>query len=244
VAGCGRVAPPAARGEDKMSQSPGSVCAMSRSRLAVVALVSLVVTALLSLGVSRGFGALRLEWRTLQVLPRHRSTSWGDLANFLAVPVISGVLIASLVFGALRRVLLRVLVGAGSAALAFVISEQIMKPLVGQRWNGPLLSFPSGNVTAVCATALAMWIALYPVLGNLARVITFAIGAGWTLLMSVVVVGALWHTPLDDIGSLFLSVGIVTAGAAILGPKKSTPAPPVETEPEPEPQREPVTAGV
>ncbi len=27
------------------------------------------------------------------------------------------------------------------------------------------LSFPSGNVTAVCATALAMWIALYPVLG-------------------------------------------------------------------------------
>ena len=85
---------------------------------------------------------------------------------------------------------------------------------------------------------MALWIALYPVLGNSARVITFAIGAGWTLLMSVVVVGALWHTPLDDIGSVLFSVGFVTAGAAILEPKKSTPAPPVETEPER------VTAGV
>jgi hypothetical protein len=213
-----------------MSQSPGSVCAMSRSRLAVVALVSLVVTALLSLGVSRGFGALRLEWRTLQVLPRHRSTSWGDLANFLAVPVISGVLIVSLVFGALRRVLLRVLVGAGSAALAFVISEQVMKPLVGQRWNGPLLSFPSGNVTAVCATALAMWIALYPVLGHWTRIVTFLSGAAWTLLMSIAVVGAFWHTPLDAIGSVLLSVGVVTAVAAILHPKAS-PAPPAARTP-------------
>jgi hypothetical protein len=222
--------PSAARGEDKISHSPGSVCAMSRSRLAVVALVSLLVTALLSLGVSRGFGALRLEWRTLQFLPRHRSTSWGDLANFLAVPVIGGVLIASLVFGALRRVLLRVLVGAGSAALAFVISEQIMKPLVGQRWNGPLLSFPSGNVTAVCATALAMWVALYPVLGQWTRIITFVFGAAWTLLMSIAVVGAFWHTPLDAIGSVLLSVGVVTGVAAFLKPRTG-PAPPVARTP-------------
>jgi hypothetical protein len=203
---------------------------MSRSRLTAVALVSLLVTALLSLGVSRGFGALRLEWRTLQFLPRHRSTSWGDLANFLAVPVIGGVLIASLVLGALRRVLLRVLVGAGSAALAFVISEQIMKPLVGQRWNGPLLSFPSGNVTAVCATALAMWIALYPVLGQWTRVITFVFGATWTLLMSIAVVGAFWHTPLDAIGSVLLSVGVVTGVAAILKPRTG-PAPPAARTP-------------
>jgi hypothetical protein len=83
-----------------------------------------------------------------------------------------------------------------------------------------------------------MWIALYPVLGYSARVITFALGAAWTLLMSVAVVGAFWHTPLDDIGSLLLSVGFVAAGAAIVGPKKRAPAPLVEPEPEP------VTAGV
>ena len=113
-------------------------------------------------------------------------------------------MIASLVFGALRRILLRVGVFAGFAAAAFVISEQIAKPVVGERFFGEL-SFPSGNVTAVCATAVAMWIALYPVLGKWARGITFVFGAAWTLLMSVAVVGAIWHTPLDCVGSVLLS---------------------------------------
>jgi hypothetical protein len=39
------------------------------------------------------------------------------------------------------------------------------------------------------------------------------------------VVGAFWHTPLDDVGSIFLSVGVVTAGAAILGPLPARRAP-------------------
>ena len=33
--------------------------------------------------------------------------------------------------------------------------------------------------------------------------------------MAVAVVGALWHTPLDTVGSILLSVGIVTGGAAV-----------------------------
>jgi hypothetical protein len=64
-----------------------------------------------------------------------------------------------------------------------------------------------------------MWIALYPVLGPVARVTTFVLGAAWTGLISLAVVGALWHTPIDDIGSFFLSVGVITAGAAIVAPK-------------------------
>ena len=83
------------------------------------------------------------------------------------------------------------------------------------------LSFPSGNVTAVCATALAMWIALYPVLGKWARIITFVFAATWTFLMSVAVVGAFWHTPLDAIGSVLLSVGVVTAAGASLDPTEA-----------------------
>jgi hypothetical protein len=45
--------------------------------------------------------------------------------------------------------------------------------------------------------------------------------------MSIAVVGAFWHTPLDDVGSIFLSVGVVTAGAAILGspPARRAPMP-------------------
>jgi len=45
-------------------------------------------------------------------------------------------------------------------------------------------TFPSGNVTAVSATALAMWLALHPLLGTRARDVALVLGAAWTLLMS------------------------------------------------------------
>ena len=53
-------------------------------------------------------------------------------------------------------------------------------------------------------------------LGRVARVVTFALGVAWTGLMALAVVGAFWHTPLDVVGSIFLSVGVVTGGAALL----------------------------
>ena len=205
-------------GEGKNPVSPRSLGPVSRSRLALISLGSLLATALLGLAVSRGFNAFRLEWRALHLLGHHRNIDhWANLADLLAVPVIAAVFIASAVYGALRGVVARVAVMAGFAVVAFVLNEQIMKPVVQQRFQGGL-SFPSGNVTAVCATALAMWIALYPVLGRAARVVTFLFGGGWTFLMSLAVVGAFWHTPLDVIGSIFLSVGVVTGGATVFGP--------------------------
>lgn len=218
---------------------------MSRFRLAAVALVSLAATALLSFAVTRGFNAFRLEQHATSVLGRPTydfgppffgagrppsAEAWGRLADVLATPVIGVVVIACLLFGAFKRVLWRVVAGIGFAALAFVLSDNVIKPLVHQRFYGEL-SFPSGNVTIVCATALAMWLALYPVLGRWSRIITFVVGAGWTIVMSLAVVGAFWHTPLDVIGALLLSVGVVTAGAALFEPKKTTPAPPAGREP-------------
>ena len=41
------------------------------------------------------------------------------------------------------------------------------------------------------------------------------IGATWVLVVALAVVGALWHTPLDDLGSILLSTGVVTGGAAL-----------------------------
>jgi hypothetical protein len=191
---------------------------VSRFRLTIIALVSLFTTALLGLAVSRGYGAYHLEWHSLRLLG-HASTiaHWADLADVLAVPVIVSVVVLSLMVGTIHRITMRVAAFAGFALGALLINEHVVKPAVQERLLGGL-SFPSGHVTAVCATALAMWIALYPVLGRWARVSTFVLGAGWTLLMSIAVVGAFWHTPLDDVGSIFLSVGVVTAGAAILGP--------------------------
>ena len=186
--------------------------------MTVIALVSLFAAALLGLAVSRGYRAYRLEWHAVQLLgDRANIDRWNNLADFLAVPVISTLLVVSVIFGAVRHIPMRVVAFAGFAAAALLINEQVVKPAVQERF-GTAFSFPSGHVTAVCATALAMWLALYPVLGRWARVSTFALGAAWTLVMAVAVVGAFWHTPLDDIGSIFLSVGVVTAGAAILGP--------------------------
>jgi hypothetical protein len=196
---------------------------MSRFRLSAISAVSLLATALLSLAVSRGSSGFELDRNAFTLLGRPPDVDlWKHVADFLAAPVISVVVLASLVFGAIRGILLRVGVFAAFAAIAFLISEQIVKPAVGERFFGQL-SFPSGNVTAVCATALAMWIALYPELGKWARSITFVAGVAWTLLMSAAVVGALWHTPLDCIGSVLLSLGVVTAGAALF---QRTPAPP------------------
>jgi hypothetical protein len=203
---------------------------VSRSRLSVIAVVSLLATALLSLAVSRGFSALGFDRNAIHLLGRPPDVDlWKHVAGLLAAPVIAVVVVASLAFGALHRIFLRVGVFAGIAGATFVISEHLIKPMVGERFFGQL-SFPSGNVTAVCATALAMWIALYPVLGKWARGITFVMGAAWTLLMSVAVVGAIWHTPLDCVGSILLSLGVVTAAAAIFQPKPA-PSPPAPAEP-------------
>ena len=194
---------------------------VSRPRLTVIAVVSLLVTGLLALAVSRGFNGFRLERHTLHLLGHPQATDrWGQFADLLAAPVIAAVAVTSLVFGALRGIAGRVALFAAFAGIAFLISEQIMKPLVQGRFQG-MLSFPSGHVTAVSATALAMWLALYPVLGRWARITTFLLGVVWTGLISLAVVGALWHTPIDDIGSFFLSVGVVTAGAAALAPKRA-----------------------
>ena len=163
---------------------------------------------------------------------------WGRFADFLGTPVIVAVVLVSLVFGLSGGCCPRVVAGAAFATIALEVNEHVVKPLVQERFRGAL-GFPSGHVTAgLRHGAWPCGSRCTPSSGDSGRAITFALGAAWTLLMSVAVVGAFWHTPLDDVGSLLLSVGFVTAGAAILGPKKRAPAPPVETEPEP------VTAGV
>ena len=135
------------------------------------------------------------------------------MAERLAGPAIGVVLIAAAVVGLVRGVLLRVLLYAAFAVVALLLSEHIVKPLVERTYEGEL-TFPSGNVTAVSAIAVAMWLALFPVLGKSAAVVIF-ISAWPGTPMSLAVVGAHWHTPVDAVGSLVLSVGIVTAGAAV-----------------------------
>jgi hypothetical protein len=209
---------PGHRGEDKTPPGPPKFACVRRWTLTVIALVSLLSFALLASALAHGHGLDRFERPLLRSLGSPSSAAvWADFADLLAAPAIIAVLVVALAFGALRRSLVRVAVYAGFAAVALLINEQVAKPLVHETYNGQL-TFPSGNVTAVCATALALWLALHPLLGRWARSVTFLVGAAWVLLMSLAVVGAQWHTSFDALGSVLLSLGIVTGGAAIFAP--------------------------
>jgi membrane-associated phospholipid phosphatase len=189
-----------------------------RARLKVIALTCLLATAVLAGAVAHGRSPYAFEKPAVAWLgPPSAVRSWADLAELLAAPAIGAALVVSVALGIARRAYFRVAVYAALAVTALLISEHVAKPLVERTYNAEL-TFPSGHVTAVSATALAMWLALYPLLGKRARNITLVLGVAWTLLMSLAVVGALWHTPLDAVGSILLSVGIVTAGAAVFEP--------------------------
>jgi membrane-associated phospholipid phosphatase len=183
-----------------------------RSTLVVIALVSLSSFALLGSVLANDRGLYGFDVPFLRSLLSIRA--WADIADLIGAPAIVVVLAVALAFGILRRSVLRVVVYAGLAVVTFLISEHVAKPL-DHETIASHLSFPSGRVTAVCATAIAMWFALRPLLGKLARRVTFFLGAAWVLLMSAAVVGAQWHLPFDALGSVLLSLGVVAAGGAI-----------------------------
>ena len=191
---------------------------LPRARLGVIALVCLYATAILASAVAHGRLPYGFEDPVVRWLgPPSAIRGWADLAELLAAPTIVAVLVVSFGVGLLKRAFVRVAFYGALAAWALLISEHVIKPLVQRTYYGEL-TFPSGNVTAVSATALAMWLALGPLLGRLPRYVALVLGGEWILLMSLAVVGARWHTPLDAIGSVLLSVGVVTAGAAVFEP--------------------------
>lgn len=200
------------------SRGTPSLHSVSRANLRITGLLCLLATALLALIVAHTNGPFAFEKPALRWLgpPSARGT-WRDLTNLLAAPAIGVALAVSFVFGVLRRALLRVVVYAALGAAALLISEHVAKPLVRRTFDTEF-TFPSGHVTAVSATAVALWLAFYPLLGRRARIVTLIVGIAWTLLMSLAVVGAQWHTPLDAIGSILLSVGVVAGGAGFLEP--------------------------
>lgn len=187
----------------------------------VIAAACLLTTGLLALAVAHGHSPYAFEDRVLESLGTPSVVlAWAHLAELLAAPAVGAALAVSLVLAWFRRAVLRVAVYAALAGAALLISERVVKQLVHRTYYGEL-TFPSGHVTVVSATAAAMWLALFPLLGTRARYVTFVLGVAWTVLMSLAVVGALWHTPLDAVGSILLSVGIVTAGAAVFEPAGS-----------------------
>ena len=189
---------------------------MSSARLAITSLISLLAFAALALVVAHGSGPYGFENRAIDGLGQlSAARTWSNVAELLGTPAVVVVLVVCFALGLARQAFLRIALYAGLAVGSILISEHIAKPLV-QRTYSSELTFPSGSVTAACATAVAMWLALFPLLEKRARIASLILGLAWILLMSLAVVGGLWHTPLDVVGSVLLSVGIISAGGAIL----------------------------
>jgi membrane-associated phospholipid phosphatase len=189
---------------------------VSTARLAITALVCLGATAVLAVAVAHGSGPYGFEDPAINWLAHPSAIrAWGQVAEILGTPALVVVLVACSAFGLARQALLRIALYAVLAVGAILLSDHVAKPLV-QRTYYSVLTFPSGHVTAACATAVAMWLALFPLLDKRARIVTLILGLAWILVMSFAVVGALWHTPIDVVGSLLLSVGFVSAGAALI----------------------------
>ena len=137
---------------------------MQPAKLRIVALVCLVSSALLALALAHTRVPYSLENPALEWLgPRSANRAWAGVAEVLATPVVCAVLVASFVLASFRRAPLRVVVYAAFAGVAVLVSEHIDKPLVQRIYDGES-TFPSGSVTLAAATALAMWLALYPLL--------------------------------------------------------------------------------
>ena len=188
---------------------------VSSFRLLLTAVACLCTFVLLSLVVADGRGPYGFEDPVFSWLGAPAAAaSWAVLSERLTTPLIGVVLVLSVALGVARQALPRVAIYAAFAVLAFLVSEHVAKPLIHRSYYGEL-TFPSGSVTAVSATAFGAWLAVSPSLGKRVRVATFVIGVAWILLVAAAVVAALWHTPLDDLGSILLSIGIVAGGGAV-----------------------------
>jgi hypothetical protein len=198
-----------------MTQRETTPLTLSLSRLSITAVTCLCCFVILALAVAHSRGPYGFEETVSTWLGAPSSAAtWANLAELLTTPVIAAVLVISVTFGIAKRALFRVVVYGGLATTAFLLSEHVAKPLIDRSYFGEL-TFPSGSVTAVSATVLAMCLAFYPLLGKRERVGMLVIGGTWTFVTALAVVGALWHTPLDDVGSILLSTGVVTGGSAL-----------------------------
>jgi membrane-associated phospholipid phosphatase len=125
------------------------------------------------------------------------------------------VLALSVIVALVKRALCRVVAYAALAGVTLLLIEYVTRPLVHRSYGGSP-TFPSGHVTAVSAAALAMRLGLSPLSGKWTRHGMVALGVGWVLLISLAVLGGHWHTPVDVIGLLLLSIGIVATGALVI----------------------------
>ena len=180
----------------------------------LTAVACLCTFVLLSLVVADGRGPYGFEDPVFSWLGAPATTAgWAVLSERLSTtPVIGVVLVLSVARWRRQtgpspgRPLTRRL-----PSLAFLVSEHVAKPLI-QTELLRRTHLPLGQRHRGSATAFGAWLALYPLAREASAKGHVRHRCGLDPLVAAAVMGALWHTPLDDLGSILLSIGIVAGG--------------------------------
>lgn len=184
-------------------------------------LVLVVWTLLAGLALRRYPGPNQLDrWGFTAVGPVLHSSLLVRITYLGDLPVlVVGSVLAALVAGGRDRA--RALACLGGPALAVMVADWMMKPLVGRHYL-QVLSFPSGSVAAIAALATA-WVLAVP---GWWRVLAAVVGSALVVAMVVAVVALRWHYPSDALGGAALGVGTVLLLDGVLhlaSPDRTTP---------------------
>ncbi len=115
--------------------------------------------------------------------------------------VAGSILAAVVVVGRDRWRALACLVGP---ALAVVLAEWVLKPLIGRRY-AEVLTYPSGTTTAVAGVVAAWAVAVT----HRIRPVVVVIGAFVLGLTCIAVVALQWHYPTDALAGVAFGTGVV-----------------------------------
>ncbi|NUS58017.1 MAG: phosphatase PAP2 family protein [Streptomycetaceae bacterium] len=175
---------------------------------AVTALCWVIVAALggLFAGDSRAGSVDRAVTSRLETLVGVRSAAARALVSPSNSPVVWTALL-TLVAGALAMRQWRLAGVALAAPLAAVVCAELLKPVVGRRYDGMYLCYPSGH-TAAAVSVLTVAALAAARLGPIRRRLA---AAGWSAVTAAIAVGMAamhYHYPTDVLGGVAVALGV------------------------------------
>jgi len=202
--------PPPVAATTAPTGSTGSTAPTARTET-IVGLALVVVVLLAALWFRHRPAAVFLDdWGTSLFRPDPHGAFWRHITELRRIPIFVGgsVLAAAVVAGRDRR---RALACAVAPALAVLLTEYLVKPVIARRYLGAL-AFPSGTTTAIASLATAWAIAVPPRL----RPPVVAVGAVLVGLACAAVTALQWHLPTDALGGALFGAGVVLVVDGVL----------------------------
>ena len=143
------------------------------------------------------------HWVFALVPPEPKDSLWIRVTELRTLPVLlGGSLVAALVVVGRDR--WRALACLVAPALAVLLAEYVLKPVIARRYSG-VLTFPSGHVTAVASLGTA-WTLAVP---RWLRWPMAAVAAAVVVLMTVSVIRLGWHYASDALAGVAVGCGVV-----------------------------------